>query len=96
MHTLPTLGGNNGFAAGANNLGLIVGWAENTVHDPTCDPASKQVLQFKPVVWGPSDDDIHVLPLISGDTSGSASGPASSPTGNCTGAPTARLATSGI
>lgn len=72
MHALPTLGGNNGFAAGANNLGLTVGWAENTVHDPTCDPASKQVLQFKPVVWGPGDNDIEALPLIDGDTSGAA------------------------
>jgi probable HAF family extracellular repeat protein len=72
MQALPTLGGNNGFAAGANNRGLIVGWAENTVHDPTCDPASTQVLQFKPVVWGPDDHDIRPLPLISGDTSGAA------------------------
>lgn len=72
MHALPTLGGNNGFAAGANNLGQIVGWAENTVHDPTCDPASNQVLQFKPVVWGPDDGDIHALPLIGNDTSGAA------------------------
>ncbi|GGA47380.1 hypothetical protein [Dyella nitratireducens] len=72
MQALPTLGGNNGFAAGANNLGLIVGWAENAVHDPTCDPAAKQVLQFKPVVWGPADDDIRALPVIQGDTSGAA------------------------
>lgn len=72
MHALPTLGGNNGFAAGANNLGQIVGWAENTVHDPTCDPASKQVLQFKPVIWGPDDDAIQTLPLIGNDTSGAA------------------------
>jgi probable HAF family extracellular repeat protein len=72
MHALPTLGGNNGFAAGANDLGQIVGWAENTVHDATCDPASKQVLQFKPVVWGPDDDDIQPLPLIGKDTSGAA------------------------
>ena len=72
MHALPTLGGNNGFAAGANDLGQIVGWAENTVHDSTCDPASRQVLQFKPVVWGPDDDDIQALPLIGNDTSGAA------------------------
>lgn len=72
MQALPTLGGNNGFATGANNVGLIVGWAENTVHDPTCDPASTQVLQFKPVVWGPDDNDIRALPLIGGDTSGAA------------------------
>jgi probable HAF family extracellular repeat protein len=72
MRALPTLGGNNGFAAGSNNRGLIVGWAENTMHDPTCDPTSTQVLQFKPVVWGPDDHDIRALPLISGDTSGAA------------------------
>jgi probable HAF family extracellular repeat protein len=72
MQALPTLGGNNGFAAGANDFGLIVGWAENTVHDPTCDPTSTQVLQFKPVVWGPDDNDIQALPLIGSDTSGAA------------------------
>lgn len=72
MRALPTLGGNNGFATAANDLGLIVGWAENTVHDSTCDPTSTQVLQFKPVVWGPDDSDIQALPLISSDTSGAA------------------------
>ncbi|MFC3651837.1 hypothetical protein ACFONN_09800 [Dyella humi] len=72
MHALPTLGGNNGFATGANNFGLAVGWAENTVHDSTCDPTSTQVLQFKPVVWGPGEDDIQALPLIGNDTSGAA------------------------
>ena len=36
MRALPTLGGNNGFAAGDNNLGQIAGWAETTTHDPTC------------------------------------------------------------
>jgi probable HAF family extracellular repeat protein len=72
MQALPTLGGNNGFATGVNDFGQIVGWAENTVHDPTCDPTSTQVLQFKPVVWGPDDNDIQALPLISGDTSGAA------------------------
>ncbi|GLQ89174.1 hypothetical protein [Dyella flagellata] len=72
MQALPTLGGNNGFATGANDFGLAVGWAENTVHDSTCDPVSHQVLQFKPVVYGPGDDDIHALPLIGTDTSGAA------------------------
>ena len=64
-------GGNNGFATGANNLGQVVGWAENDVHDPTC--VSPQVLQFRPAVWelGPPDE-IHDLPLISGDSSGAA------------------------
>src|SRR6266705_1471773 len=70
MSALPTLGGNNGFATGANNRGQVVGWAENTCHDPTCVPP--QVLQFRPVVWGPGADQIHEFPLITGDTSGAA------------------------
>ena len=70
MRPLRTLGGTNGFATGTNNLGETVGWAENTVHDPTC--ILPQVLQFKPVVWGPGRDDIHELPLIGTDGSGAA------------------------
>ena len=72
MRGLPNFpGGNNGFATGANNLGQAVGWAENGVHDPTC--CCTQVLQFRPAMWtlGPPDQ-IHELPLISGDTSGAA------------------------
>ncbi len=67
----PFVGGNNGFATGANNLGQVVGWAENGVHDPNC--CCTQVLQFRPAVWelGPPDQ-IHDLPLIPGDTSGAA------------------------
>src|SRR5438445_10004550 len=77
MRGLPNFaGGNNGFATGANNLGQVVGWAENGVHDPTCccqsDPGH-QVLQFLPAVWDlGSGDQIHDLPLISGDSSGAA------------------------
>jgi probable HAF family extracellular repeat protein len=70
MKALPTLGGNNGFAAGANNRGQVVGWAENTVHDPTC--VSPQVLQFRPVLWEPKRDRIQELPPLPGDTSGAA------------------------
>jgi probable HAF family extracellular repeat protein len=72
MRGLPTfVGGNNGFATGANNLGQVVGWAENDVHDPTC--VSPQVLQFRPAMWGLGPpDQIHDLPLIPGDTSGAA------------------------
>lgn len=65
MTPLPTLGGNNGFAAGVNNQGQVVGWAENTVHDPTC--VSPQVLQFKAVVWGPNGQVQQQLPGIHGD-----------------------------
>ena len=70
MEALPTLGGNNGFATGTNNRGQTAGWAENTVHDPTC--VAPQVLQFKAVVWGPGQNQVSQLPLISGDTSGAA------------------------
>ena len=69
MTPLPTLGGTHGFAAGANNPGQIVGWAENTVHDPYC--VAPQVLQFRPVVWGPNDS-VRALPLLPGDSSGAA------------------------
>jgi probable HAF family extracellular repeat protein len=77
MRGLPNFpGGNNGFATGANNLGQVVGWAETGFHDPTCCCQSEpghQVLQFLPAVWDlGSGDQIHDLPLISGDSSGAA------------------------
>jgi len=72
MRPLPTLGGNNGFAAGANDLGQITGWAETPLPDSTCDPASGQVLQFLPVIYGPGRAQIRALPLLPGDTSGAA------------------------
>lgn len=71
MRGLSTLGGNNGFATGANNQGMVVGWAENSVQDATCVPP--QVLQFRPVSWDVARHDrIHEFPLIAGDTSGAA------------------------
>jgi len=70
MKPLPTLGGNNGFATGANNLRQVVGWAENGVHDNAC--ISPQVLQFRPAMWTLGPDQIHELPLIAGDSSGAA------------------------
>ncbi|HEY6307334.1 MAG TPA: hypothetical protein VI488_12845 [Candidatus Angelobacter sp.] len=65
MTALPTLGGNNGVAAAVNNRGQVVGWAENTVHDPTC--VAPQVLQFEAVIWGPEKGQIQQLPPLSGD-----------------------------
>jgi probable HAF family extracellular repeat protein len=65
MRALPTLGGTNGFATGANNKGQVVGWAENTVHDPTC--VAPQILQFRAVVWGPNQREIDELPPLPGD-----------------------------
>src|SRR6266704_4437589 len=68
---LPFPGGNNGFATGANNLGKVVGWAENGVHDPNC--CCTQVLQFRPAVWTLGlPDQIQDLPLVPGDSSGAA------------------------
>jgi probable HAF family extracellular repeat protein len=65
MTKLPTLGGPNGFATGVNNLNQIVGWAENTVHDPTC--TLPQILQFEAVIYGPGKDQIQQLPPLPPD-----------------------------
>jgi probable HAF family extracellular repeat protein len=69
MTTLSTLGGNNSYAAGANNRGLVVGWAEDATQDPTC--TLPQVLQYEAVVWSPS---FHAqqLPPLPGDSDGAA------------------------
>ena len=66
MTRLPTLGGTHGFATGSNNLGQTVGWAENTMHDPTC--VLPQVLQFHAVMWGPRNGQISELPPLPGDS----------------------------
>jgi probable HAF family extracellular repeat protein len=68
MQALPTLGGNNGVAAGANNLGQIAGWAETTFHDPTC--ISPQVLQFLPVIYEPRKGLVTSLQPLPGDSDG--------------------------
>lgn len=60
MTALPTLGGYDSYATAANNRGQIVGWAENTFHDPTC-VHPRQVLQFRAVIWGPKDGEIQEL-----------------------------------
>jgi probable HAF family extracellular repeat protein len=72
MRPLPTLGGNNALAFGVgNNRGQLVGTAETATHDPTCQ--SPQVLDWRPVVWGPNYGAIHELPLYPGDRVGAAS-----------------------
>jgi len=70
MTALPTLGGDNGFATGINNRGQIVGWAENSIHDPSC--ASPQVLQFEAVLWGPKNNEFQQLPPYQSDPDGAA------------------------
>ncbi len=64
MTALPTLGGSNGFAAGVNNLGQVVGWAETATHDPTCD--FPQVRQFRAVLWEPNGQVVQ-LPAFHGE-----------------------------
>jgi probable HAF family extracellular repeat protein len=70
MAALPTLGGENGFAAGVNNRGQVVGWAETAVHDPTCH--TPQVLQFRAVLWEPKRGTKRQLPPLPGDSTSAA------------------------
>jgi uncharacterized membrane protein len=59
MSALPTLGGYDGYAAGVNNKGQVVGWAETAVHDSTC--TAPQVLQFEAAIWGPRLNHVTAL-----------------------------------
>jgi|HubBroStandDraft_1064217.scaffolds.fasta_scaffold17025_2 probable HAF family extracellular repeat protein len=70
MSALPPFpGGIDSYAAGVNNRGQIVGWAENGIHDPTCNnnPPFNQVLQFEAAVWGPSLNQMTQLAPLAGD-----------------------------
>ncbi len=97
MVALQTLGGTNGYASGVNQQGQIVGWAETSTHDPTCNPP--QVLQFEAVRYGPAGK-VSELPPLHGDSDGAATainyhGDAVGITGTCdnaVGAYTARHA----
>ncbi|HEV2332028.1 MAG TPA: hypothetical protein VGV16_02610 [Gammaproteobacteria bacterium] len=73
MWPLPTLGGDNGFATGINNARQIVGWAEDTVRDPTCT-RNNQVLQFEAVMWTWKDGRYQAaaLPAYGTDRDGAA------------------------
>ncbi len=71
MTALPPFpGGYSSYATGVNNRGQVVGWAENGVHDPTCDPAF-QVLQFRAVIWQPNGT-MQELPPLPGDSTSAA------------------------
>lgn len=65
MKPLPTLGGNNGYAAGMNQRDEIVGWAETSAHDTTC--VLPQKLQFLPVVWNAHTLNVQKLPTVTAD-----------------------------
>jgi len=67
MTALPTLGGNNGQALGVNNLGQVVGFAEQNTQDPNCIPP--QVLDIQAVLWGPNQGEISTLSPLPGDIS---------------------------
>jgi probable HAF family extracellular repeat protein len=53
----PLPGGNNNVAIWINNMGQMIGWAENDIPDATCAAGTPfQVRQFEPVVWGPGGE----------------------------------------
>lgn len=66
----PFPGGYNSYATGANNRGQVVGWAENGVHDSSCN-AAFQILQFRAVIWGPNGE-MQELPPLPGDSTSAA------------------------
>ena len=71
MTALPPFpGGYNSYATASNNRGQIVGWAENGVQDPSCDPAF-QLLQFRAAIWQP-DGTMQELPPLPGDSTSAA------------------------
>jgi probable HAF family extracellular repeat protein len=71
MTALPPFpGGYNSYATAANNRGQIVGWAENGVHDSTCNPLF-QVLQFRALIWEPNGE-MRELPPLPGDSTSAA------------------------
>lgn len=73
MQALPTFGGTHGFAAGSNNFGQVVGWAETAVRDPVGCVLPQKFL-FRAALWEPRRNRIQELPpvLSAGDTVSSA------------------------
>lgn len=72
MRALPTLGGPNGFAAGANSRGLVAGWAEENVRDSSC--VGTQVLRFRATVWDVRTLRPRELRPLRGDSVSAATG----------------------
>jgi probable HAF family extracellular repeat protein len=71
IRALPTLGGHNGFATGANDLRQVVGWAQNTVLDSSCNPLHVKQ-QFRAVMWGPRENQMQQLLPLQGDSTSAA------------------------
>ena len=74
MTALPTLGGNNAQAIGVNDLGQIVGFAEESTQYQNCSanfvPGQQpQILDIQAVVWGPYPGQINTLAPLPGDIS---------------------------
>jgi probable HAF family extracellular repeat protein len=71
LTALPSLvgGQSSANAFGVNDLGQVVGFAENGVHDTTCLAGGTpfQVTQFEAVIWG-LNGQIRELPPLKGDT----------------------------
>jgi probable HAF family extracellular repeat protein len=70
IRALPTFGGDNGFATGANNNRQVVGWAENKVEDSSC--VQPQIYQFRAALWGPGRDEMRELPPLGTDRTSAA------------------------
>jgi len=66
MTALATLGGNNAQAVGVNDLGQVVGFAEQSTQYQNC--SLPQVLDIQAVVWEPSGE-IDTLAPLPGDLS---------------------------
>ena len=74
MTALATLGGNNAQAVGVNDLGQVVGFAEQSTQYQNCSANSvpgqrPQILDIQAVVWGPNPGQIHTLAPLPGDIS---------------------------
>jgi probable HAF family extracellular repeat protein len=80
MTALPTLGGTNAAWGAINNVGEVVGYAENTHRDPACpgkvavNGTGPQLFDFEAVVWGPAPGQIRQLSPLPGDTVAMANG----------------------
>jgi probable HAF family extracellular repeat protein len=72
MRQLPTLGGDNGVATGINNRDQVVGWAETSHKDKSCN--APQVLQFEAYVYDVKSAKINALPLFPGAPDSAATG----------------------